>query len=106
MKSISPKFYKSPQWKACREGYLQQHPFCEECLKVGEYTAATHVHHKIWLNEQNVRDPAISLNWNNLEAVCIDCHNRIHFAGERKRRYSVGADGKVSPLFESEAQDL
>ena len=102
MKSISPSFYKSPEWKACRHGYLQLHPLCEECLKAGEYTPATHVHHKIWLNETNVRDQAISLNWDNLEAVCIKCHNRIHNAGEHQRRYTVSEDGKVSPLSQSD----
>lgn len=106
MKSISSKFYKSPAWRACREGYLRQHPFCEECLKRGEYTPATHVHHKTWLNEDNVKDPAVALSWDNLEAVCIECHNKIHFAGKSNRRYTVRADGSIAPLSRNENETI
>ena len=97
MRSIDSTFYKSTEWKRCREGYIKLHPFCEECLKKGSYTPATHVHHKIWLNENNALDPSVTLSWNNLEAVCIDCHNKIH-GGRPERRYAVDLTGKVIAL--------
>jgi hypothetical protein len=33
----------------------------------------------VWLNSENVNDPTVTLNWDNLEALCIDCHNKEHF---------------------------
>lgn len=96
MKSINGTFYNSIAWKRCRAEYLRLNPFCEECLKEFRFTPATHVHHKIFLNAKNVNDPAISLNPDNLEAVCLDCHNKIHFK-QGKRRYIVGEGGKILP---------
>ena len=46
---------------------------CERC---GE--AACIVHHKKHINPRNINDPEITLNWNNLEALCQSCHNKEH----------------------------
>ena len=96
MRSIKSSFYNSKAWKDCREAYLNQHPYCEECLKRGEYTPARHVHHKIWLNKHNAENPEFTLSFENLEAVCQECHNRIH-AGtiDYEKRYQIDSEGKV-----------
>ena len=71
-------FYNTKAWIKCRIGYMQsQHYVCEVCNKT-----ATICHHKEWLTPQNISDPNISLNWNLLQAVCIDCHNRIHMSSD------------------------
>ena len=36
------------------------------------------VHHKIALTPENINDPNITLNWENLELLCQDCHNKEH----------------------------
>lgn len=51
-----------------------QHYICERCGGL-----ATICHHKVWLNESNVNDPMVTYNWDLLEALCIDCHNKEHF---------------------------
>ena len=71
-------------------------PFCEECMKRGEYTPANLVHHRIHLNESNINDPSITLNFENLEAVCTECHNKIHYGTEK--RYKVDEQGNVIAL--------
>ncbi|EKU45385.1 HNH endonuclease [Staphylococcus massiliensis] len=74
-KSIASSFYKSKKWVKCRNAYMSsQHHICERC---GEL--ATICHHKEWLNETNVNDPYITLSWDNLEALCHECHNAEHF---------------------------
>lgn len=94
-------FYKTIQWKECRNAYMKaQRGLCEECLKMGLITPAEIVHHKIHLNPQNMSDPNITLNWDNLEAVCRKCHAEIH-EGEyakqrRKQRYTVDMFGRVT----------
>ena len=70
------------------------HPLCEECLKKGIYTPAILVHHKKHLNDGNVNDPSISLNFDNLMSVCMDCHNKIH-KQFYKKRYEVDKDGRI-----------
>ena len=100
MRSVPKSFYKSRAWLACREGYLQQHPLCEDCLMHGVYTPAEHVHHMIWLTADNYTNPEISLNWRNLRALCIEHHNHRH-AGEHQTRYTVDEFGTVTPLVEA-----
>ena len=99
MRSVDSRFYKTAQWKRCRVEYLRLHPWCEECMKHGRYNPARYVHHKVFLNETNVDNPEVSLNFANLEALCMDCHNKIHFGGNKKR-YAVDEFGRISPLSE------
>lgn len=63
----------------------------------GVYTPAEHVHHMTWLTPDNYTDARISLNFDNLRAVCVECHNRRH-AAPRQPRYTVDEVGRVSPL--------
>ncbi len=78
MKPWAKKFYKSKAWEKCRAAYIiKVHGFCERCDKPGKI-----VHHKTWLTPQNINDPNVTLNHNNLEFVCQDCHNEEHHGGE------------------------
>jgi len=36
------------------------------------------VHHKTYISPANINDPNITLNWDNLEALCATCHQREH----------------------------
>lgn len=60
---------------------------CERCLAKGIYKAAEVVHHKIKLTPALAQRPDIALNWDNLEALCRDCHEKEH--GRNRRRYKV-----------------
>lgn len=44
------------------------------------------VHHKEYLTEENVMDDNIALNEDNLEGLCIDCHNREHKSSDVIRK--------------------
>lgn len=46
---------------------------CERCGGV-----ATICHHKKYITPANITDPYITLNWENLEALCHECHNLEH----------------------------
>lgn len=72
----SKKFYDSPAWKKTREAYrAKQNGICERC---GQPNAEI-VHHKEYLNDERLNDSDYTLNFENLELLCIDCHNREHF---------------------------
>lgn len=67
-------FYKSKAWEDCRFAFLQsKFGLCERCGG-----AASIVHHKVRLTPQNINNPDVTLNWNNLEALCQECHNEEH----------------------------
>jgi 5-methylcytosine-specific restriction endonuclease McrA len=97
MKPYAEKFYKSKQWQDCREGYLRSKGFlCERCKAKGIIKPAVIVHHKTYITPDNINDASVTLNYNNLEALCIECHNDEHIAREKKKkRYNIGKNGEV-----------
>ena len=50
------------------------------------------VHHKTYLNDENIYNPEITLNENKLEGICINCHNREHFKKNNAIRNDVMFD--------------
>lgn len=91
------QFYGSQQWKDCRAGYLKSVNYlCERCKKNGRIVPAEAVHHKIHITPANINDPNITLNWDNLEAVCRDCHSIEHNQSRGLRRYTVDEMGRVT----------
>lgn len=72
-------FYKSKAWERARSVAVERaHGLCEQCLRRGIVRPGCIVHHKVPLTPENVGDPAISLNPDNLEYVCRDCHAAEH----------------------------
>lgn len=72
------KFYKSKEWQKTRQSYIAyKNGKCERCPSAGVI-----VHHKVYITAQNVHDPEITLNFDNLELLCRKCHNKEHFADE------------------------
>lgn len=68
-------FYKSGEWKALRKKALERDLYlCQECKKVGKITPAKIVHH---VKPIRVSD-ADKLKLENLETVCVACHNFLH----------------------------
>lgn len=87
-------FYGSPAWKSCREAYRKKaRGLCEMCLKQGQWTPGEIVHHKIELTPQNVNDPSVSLNFDNLILLCRDHHAEVH--QKIQKRYKVDDLGHV-----------
>ena len=91
----SEKFYKSAAWRKNSRAYLASvDGLCERCMARGIYTPALIVHHRIHLTPENMNNPSITMGWFNLEALCLDCHNKEHFQKQEKR-YAFGADGEL-----------
>ena len=89
-------FYKTAAWLKCRDGYIKHvGGLCERCLARGLIVPGYIVHHKCYLNAENITDPSITLNWDNLEYLCKYHHNNEHFGEQKKRRFSIDANGKV-----------
>lgn len=54
------------------------------------------VHHKSYIDVKNIWDTGITLNFDNLELLCIDCHNKEHF-----ERNDFTVDGELKPKQEN-----
>ena len=94
MKPYAASFYKSQQWEKTRELYIRSvGGLCEICEQNGKIVAGTTVHHRIPLSPENINDPDITLNFNNLCLVCRDCHAKIHSGSQR--RYEIDELGRV-----------
>lgn len=72
-KEWSKPFYNSEEWKIIRKQALKRDGFtCPYCG-----ARATEVHHIIELTPENIHDRNISLNLNNLQSLCHECHSAI-----------------------------
>lgn len=90
-------FYNSKAWKRTSRAYmLSQNYICERCGK-----PAVICHHKKWLDGSNVHDPSITLDHDNLEALCIDCHNAEHSLQHSVTLFN--SDGSIAKVKESQA---
>lgn len=99
MKEYAKSFYKSKQWERCRASYIKSvGGLCERCLKHGDFIPGVIVHHKCYLTPENILDPTVTLNYDNLELLCIDCHNKEHFKEEYKKRYTINDDGSINTI--------
>lgn len=82
-KDYARGFYNSGAWRKTQAAYMaSQNYLCERCGKV-----ACIVHHKKYITPKNISDPSVTLNWDNLESLCMDCHNTEHHGG------AICADG-------------
>lgn len=87
-------FYYTPAWKKCRQAYKKKAlGLCERCLKKGIYSPGEIVHHKIHLTPDNIDNPEITLNFDNLELLCRECHQREH---SKQKRYRINPDGTLT----------
>lgn len=98
-------FYHSARWSKARATYLRTPVetefgtcppnMCELCFASGKVVPANTVHHKVHLTPENVNDPTVSLNPDNFQRLCPDCHAYLH-SDKDEPRVSFGADGRVS----------
>jgi len=86
-------FYTSKAWRRCAHGYrAAKSGLCERCLARGLIVPGEEVHHKIRLTPEALKDPNISLNWDNLELLCKQCHLEEH----NRKRWKVDKLGRVA----------
>ena len=106
-KGARAAFYKSKAWKECRDSYMRSvGGLCEDCLAKHppEYTPAEIVHHIIHLDDDNLSDATVSLNFKNLRAVCRACHKDEHkeLKMSRRQRWRRDANGNIEIIDDDE----
>lgn len=91
-------FYTSSKWRRARKAYTKAAGgLCERCKKKGLYEPGTTVHHIIRLNADNIDNPDITINFNNLELLCRNCHEEEHDRKKKpkNRRYRFDENGNI-----------
>ena len=70
----------SKKWKQLRRWKLEHNPLCELCEREGKVVSAIDVHHKTPV--ETARSPQemeqLAFDPNNLQALCIPCHAKVH----------------------------
>jgi 5-methylcytosine-specific restriction endonuclease McrA len=93
MKEYAKKFYKSKRWQNCRNSYFKKcGGLCERCLKKGQIVPGEIVHHKTYITENNINNPNITLNFDNLELLCRECHKEEHKEDKKKSKLAMLLD--------------
>lgn len=76
------RFYGSRQWRELRDMLVVAHNGkCDRCGK--DYSTEKYqliAHHKEHLTDDNLKDPAVALNPDNIEILCAHCHALQHSA--------------------------
>lgn len=76
---FSRGLYTSKAWIQFRFNLIiQRGPKCQRCGKVMIDTSKLIGHHIIHLSPANINDISITLNPDNVELICFDCHNKEH----------------------------
>ena len=85
-------FYTSRLWRRTRQLALRRdHYTCHDCA-----SRAEEVHHIIELTPENINNPRIALELDNLMSLCHDCHNkRTAGSGDVLEGYLFDDDGQL-----------
>ena len=92
-KAFSDKLYHSRLWRAVRQEVLHRDLYtCRDCDGRAE-----EVHHIVELTPENINDPMIALNPDNLMSLCHNCHTKITkgSTGDIKEGYIFDEQGQV-----------
>lgn len=83
------KFYRSDRWYDARRAVIRRaNGRCEKCGAVG-----IEVHRIVHLTNDNVDNPNISINLDNLILLCKECHNKIHGRFTNTQKYKFDEEG-------------
>lgn len=95
-REFAKEFYQSKEWKNLRNYIFKRDKgLCQKCGEPGKI-----VHHKVYLTPNNIHDPNIALNEDNLVLLCKDCHEKVHNPSRRVTRegFKFNAEGKLEPI--------
>ncbi len=96
-KEYAKNFYNSKAWQSCRASFIAKRimidgGLCEHCKDSLGYI----VDHKKEITPENINNVNITLNHDNLQYLCLKCHNTKTFSKD-KRRCTFDEEGR--PTF-------
>lgn len=108
-RDFSKHVYHSARWAHLQQVAMQRpntttgycpSGMCERCYQHGSLVPAKLVHHIKPISPENVNDPSITLNLDNLMRLCQDCHAAVHSSNPdvRPARYAFDESGNLIKL--------
>ena len=98
------KFYTSAKWIRLRNEYRNEKKMrCEHCGRF--ITGVSIVDHIEEITPFNKDDKDITLNKDNLQLLCIECHNKKTFTGKESKLKGIKRDRKTDFNLE-EREDI
>lgn len=89
-KRVGDEIYHTQAWRKLRQAYYDcQYGLCEWCGEPGKI-----VDHIEEITEDNKNNPEITFGWNNLQLLCLSCHNRKTFQKHSSLREGFGFDSE------------
>ena len=64
----------------------------KDVKRSGLYKPVQIVHHKEYVTDMNYEDDEVFYNIDNLESLCLDCHNKEHFSEEAEYSFDENGD--------------
>lgn len=105
---IRKTFYQGKLWRRItKEVWLKQNCLCSICHRPVYVSGITNfipkenrltgiVHHKTHLDDINVYEDDVAINFDNLTGVCKDCHENLHHQDQVTRpEYEFDEDGNL-----------
>lgn len=91
-------FYNSPAWRTFSARIrAERFHLCELCGAPN----SSEVHHLVHIKRDNIADPAVTLNADNVMLLCRHCHYAVHERGKhRVRRSQFDALGNIAEVRE------
>lgn len=85
------RLLNSRRWKELRVWKLQHNPLCEICKAEGYVRAAVDVHHikPVESARTLMEMEQLCFDANNLQALCIPCHVRVHKEMGKNKKQNV-----------------
>lgn len=107
-KKFSEKIYSSQKWKRLRKQIAESNFYiCQMCGRPFSSDDII-IHHITHINQDNVDDPNVTFNSDNLCCVCRSCHAKIHRDDYRKKRgrnILFDADGNIIGIGENTGEN-
>lgn len=88
-------FYRTKLWQDARTYALKRDRYlCQRC----KTAPATEVHHKVELTPDNINDPNVSVNPDNLMSLCGSCHKHITQQSKTNQTRDIYFDANGNPV--------
>lgn len=105
-RDFSRHIYHSARWRNIQDVAMKRSTttigtvpsgMCERCYQHGFMRPAKVVHHITPISPENVNDPSITLNLDNLMRLCQDCHAAVHSSNPdaAPARYEFDEEGNL-----------
>ena len=107
-KEFSRAIYNGRRWRKSAKAYAESRCYiCERCRNKFARRDGKRkrwmVHHRQPLTKENVHDDLLVYGWDNLQLLCIECHNAVHGRADAGRRMAFDADGNLVGFEECRA---